>query len=114
HTKGWPTWTTPLMRWAKKQGACTGYAHSANGLEIDAAAASKRLMAALNTSKDGKLTREQAARGLLPEDFDAIDANKDGLLTLGELTASHQRISHIQQWSTVPSPEGFAPHIDPS
>src|SRR5207247_2576305 len=31
-TKGWPTWTTPLMRWAKAQGAYTGYAHSANGL----------------------------------------------------------------------------------
>ena len=34
-TKGWPTWTTPLMRWAKAQGAVTGYAHSASGLHID-------------------------------------------------------------------------------
>ena len=34
-TKGWPTWTTPLMRWAKKQGAVTGYAHSASGLTFD-------------------------------------------------------------------------------
>ena len=37
-TKGWPTWTTPLMRWAKTQGAVTGYAHSANGLDIESGA----------------------------------------------------------------------------
>ncbi|PYK03258.1 MAG: hypothetical protein DME23_00110, partial [Verrucomicrobia bacterium] len=29
--KGWPTWTTPVMKWAKAQGAVTGYAHSASG-----------------------------------------------------------------------------------
>ena len=34
-TKGWPTWTTPVLRWAKAQGAVTGYAHSGSGLEID-------------------------------------------------------------------------------
>ena len=35
-TKGWPTWTTPLMKWAKAQGAYTGYAHSASGLGVNA------------------------------------------------------------------------------
>ncbi len=34
-TEGWPTWTTPVMRWAKEQGGVTGYAHSASGLWID-------------------------------------------------------------------------------
>lgn len=29
----WPTWTLPLMQWAKSQGALTGYAHSGWGLE---------------------------------------------------------------------------------
>jgi hypothetical protein len=43
-TKGWPTWTTPLMRWAKNQGAYTGYAHSANGLGINPEAAAERLI----------------------------------------------------------------------
>ena len=38
-TKGWPTWTTPVLRWAKGQGAVTGYAHSGSGLEIEPAAA---------------------------------------------------------------------------
>lgn len=31
----WPTWTLPVLRWAKKQGATTGYAHSGWGLQID-------------------------------------------------------------------------------
>jgi hypothetical protein len=30
----WPTWTIPVLRWAKKQGATTGYAHSGWGLQI--------------------------------------------------------------------------------
>jgi hypothetical protein len=29
----WPTWTLPVMQWAKSQGALTGYAHSGWGLE---------------------------------------------------------------------------------
>ena len=29
----WPSWTLPILDWAKKQGAITGYAHSALGLE---------------------------------------------------------------------------------
>src|SRR5207253_10085482 len=45
--KRWPTWTTPVLRWAKSQGAITGYAHSASGLQIDPAAASTRLLTAL-------------------------------------------------------------------
>jgi hypothetical protein len=30
----WPTWTIPILRWAKAQGAITGYAHSGLGLEV--------------------------------------------------------------------------------
>jgi hypothetical protein len=30
----WPTWTLPVLRWAKKQGAVTGFAHSGWGLEV--------------------------------------------------------------------------------
>jgi len=29
----WPTWTLPILKWAKAQGAITGYAHSGLGLE---------------------------------------------------------------------------------
>jgi hypothetical protein len=28
----WPSWTLPVLQWAKEQGGLTGYAHSGNGL----------------------------------------------------------------------------------
>jgi hypothetical protein len=88
--KGWPTWSTPVLRWAKAQGAFTGYAHSASGLEIDPTAASKRLLAELDRDGDGSLSRAEATRGLLPEPFATSDADRDGLLTAAELQAAHQ------------------------
>ena len=91
--KGWPTWTTPLMRWAKNQGAYTGYAHSASGLGINPLKAAKRLFDQLDADKDGKLSKREAGLALLPESFEAIDTNKDGALSLEELTASHQRVT---------------------
>ncbi|MGH9311229.1 MAG: CehA/McbA family metallohydrolase, partial [Vicinamibacterales bacterium] len=33
----WPTWTMPILRWAKAQGAVVGYAHSGWGLEVKSA-----------------------------------------------------------------------------
>lgn len=30
----WPTWDLPILQWAKRQGAVTGFAHSGWGLEI--------------------------------------------------------------------------------
>src|SRR5579862_4094274 len=77
-TKGWPTWTTPLMKWAKAQGAYTGYAHSANGLAVNDAAAAKRILAA-------------GVDALLPEEFATIDENGDGKLSEEELTRSVAR-----------------------
>ena len=50
----WPTWGMPILRWARAQGAVTGYAHSGWGLQI---------------SKDETLTKE------LPP-FDGIGANE--------------------------------------
>ncbi len=97
-TKGWPTWTTPLMKWAKQQGAYTGYAHSASGLTFDprgvaAGDGAKRLLAELDANKDGKLSPEEGAKGLLPDSFDAVDGNKDNALTETELTQSITRVS---------------------
>src|SRR5262249_29254222 len=62
-TKGWPSWTTPVLRWAKAQGAVTGYAHSASGLEINPGAAAGRLMAALDSDGDSLLSVAEAAKG---------------------------------------------------
>ena len=50
-TKGWPTWTTPVLRWCKEQGGVTGYAHSASGLWIDEKSASQRLIARLDATR---------------------------------------------------------------
>ena len=106
-TKGWPTWTTPVMRWAKKQGGVTGYAHSANGLNVNPAAAAKRLLAELDADKDGKLGREEAARGLLPEDFAAIDADKDGFLSEEELRKSLARAAGRLPNLAIPEMNGI-------
>jgi hypothetical protein len=106
-TKGWPTWTTPLMRWAKQQGAVTGYAHSASGLEVHSTAAAKRLLAELDADKDGKLSREEAAKGLLPEEFAAIDTNKDGFLTEDELQKSVARMATILPNLDIPEMNGI-------
>src|SRR5204862_1595819 len=78
--KGWPTWTTPLMRWAKEQGAVTGYAHSANGLGIYPKDAAQRLFAHLDADKDGFVSKDEAKAGRwpLPEPFEKIDADGDG------------------------------------
>src|SRR5262249_15480262 len=106
-TKGWPTWTTPLMKWAKQQGAVTGYAHSANGLQVIAADAAKRLIADLDTDKDGKISKTEAAKGLLPEEFDKIDADKDGFLSEDELKASLSRVANLLPNYAIPQMDGI-------
>jgi EF hand len=106
-TKGWPTWTTPVMRWAKLQGGVTGYAHSASGLSVNPTAAAKRLLADLDANKDGVLSPEEAAKGLLPEDFAAIDANKDNALSEEELTRSMTRVMNQLPNLAVPEMNGI-------
>jgi hypothetical protein len=90
-SKNWPTWTTPVLKWAKSQGGVTGYAHSASGLQVNPANAARRLMTELDRDRDGKLTREEASKGLLPEDFVGADADGDGAVTDGELLKSVDR-----------------------
>jgi hypothetical protein len=83
--RGWPTWATPVLRWAKAQGAVTGFAHSASGLQVDPAAAARRLLAQLDTDKSGQLSPAEARAGLLPADFAALDTDRDGFLSEAEL-----------------------------
>ncbi len=90
-SKNWPTWTTPVLRWAKAQGGVTGYAHSASGLQVAPGPAAKRLLARLDANQDAALDAEEAARGLLPEDFPATDADGNGRLSEEELVRSHDR-----------------------
>jgi hypothetical protein len=105
-TKGWPTWTTPVLRWAKEQGGVTGYAHSASGLAIDPAAAAKRLLVKADADRDGRLTHNEAAAALLPESRAAIDENRDGLLEQRELAASLNRVADQLPNLAVPEMNG--------
>jgi hypothetical protein len=105
--KGWPTWTTPLMKWAKAQGAYCGYAHSASGLGVNNAAAAKRLISELDSNKDGEVSRDEATKGLLPEDFAAIDGNSDDGLTEAELTQSVGRVANRLPNLAIPEMNGI-------
>jgi hypothetical protein len=112
--KGWPTWTTPLMRWAKEQGAVTGYAHSANGLGLNPPAASKRLFAHLDANGDGLITPDEAKAGRwpLPGPFAAIDTNGDGMISPQELAAAHDAIEKgVRGQSTAVLPNLAIPEM---
>lgn len=107
-TKGWPSWTTPLMKWAKAQGAVTGYAHSANGLDIrNDAATAKRLGDEIDANRDGRRTREEAAKALLPEDFPTTDADADGHLSDEELARSIGRVKGKLPNLAIPDMDGI-------
>ena len=55
------------------------------------AAAAKRLVAELDVDRDDRVSRDEAAKGLLTEAFDIADANRDGALSESELRASVDR-----------------------
>jgi hypothetical protein len=86
--KGWPKWTTPVMRWAKAQGGFAGYAHSGSGLEVNAQNAAKRLIAEADANRDGWLTDAECGGVLLPAKYGAIDRDGDGAVIEAELLAA--------------------------
>jgi EF hand len=96
------------MKWARTQGAVTGYAHSANGLVInDPAGRAKALLAQLDKNMDGFVSKDEAKGALLPEDFATIDADGDGMLTLKELTTSIVRCRDRLPNLVVPPMDGI-------
>lgn len=105
-TRGWPSWTAPVLRWARAQGAVVGYAHSGSGLEIDASAASQRLLARLDTNKDGVLSSVEAANGLLPLGFERMDLDRDGGLVRDEVVAAHDTAAGELPNFAVPEMDG--------
>jgi hypothetical protein len=105
-TKGWPTWTTPVMRWCKEQGGVTGYAHSASGMAIDPANAAARLLAKNDANKDSKLDAGESAGALLMEPFERTDADKDKFLSLAELTSAHDRAADQLPNLAIPEMNG--------
>jgi hypothetical protein len=105
-TRGWPTWTTPVLRWAKQQGGVTGYAHSASGMQIDPPAAAKRLVTDFDRDGDGLLTDAETSKAVLPDGFKTIDANRDGKLSELELTKSIDRAADELPNYAIPEMNG--------
>lgn len=105
-TKGWPTWTTPVMRWAKQQGGVTGYAHSASGLWIDPPKAAARFLAKWDADKNGTLSAAETMNSLMPEPFEKIDSDGDRSLTERELTLSHDRAADQLPNLAIPEMNG--------
>ena len=70
-----------MLRWAKAQGAVTGYAHSGSGLEVDPAAATKRLLAALDRDSDGSLTRPRPQVDCFRSTSPLPTRDRDGVLS---------------------------------
>jgi hypothetical protein len=104
--KGWPTWATPTLRWAKAQGATTGFAHSALGLQINPTAAARRLMAQLDIDHSGQLSPTEAKDGLLPATFADLDSDHDGFLSEAELRSGLERAADELPNLAIPEMNG--------
>jgi len=85
-TKGWPTWTVPVMRWCKEQGGVTGYPHPA--MHVNPKANAARMIRARDKDRDDALSRAEAAGQLLPYRFAVIDTDRNGSLSRRELQQS--------------------------
>ena len=80
---GWPTWTVPVMRWAKQQGGVTGYPHSA--LHVNPDAYASRLVDTHDGDHDKRLSKLETVGLLMPKPFAQMDQDNDESLTLQEL-----------------------------
>jgi len=105
-TRGWPSWTLPVMQWTRAQGGFTGYAHSASGLEIHTPSAVKRLFQKHDGDNDARLTAAETTTALLPFDFARIDDDRDGVLVEAELAAAHERAAGELPNFAVPAMNG--------
>jgi hypothetical protein len=105
-TKGWPSWTLPVMKWTKAQGGFAGYAHSASGLEINTSSDVKRLFQKHDADHDARLTIAEAANALLPFAFKQMDEDLDGVLTESELAGAHEQAANQLPNFAVPAMNG--------
>ncbi len=105
-TKGWPTWTTPALRWTKAQGGFTGYPHSGSGMQVTSKVAAKRMMGLHDANKDARLTPDEIAGTVTPEPFEKIDADHDGGINEAELTSSHERVIDLLPNVAIPDSGG--------
>jgi len=100
-TQGWPSWTGPVMRWAKAQGGMTGDPHS--DMRLDPAGYAKWKFGRLDADGNGRLSSAETEGALLPEPFASIDADRDGAITPDELAASADRRGNDLPNTVLPS-----------
>lgn len=103
-TKGWPTWTVPVMRWCQEQGGVTGYPHSA--LRVNPPQAAQRMLLTLDQNESKTLNAKEASHGLLPESFDRMDRDGNGELSLEELNVSLEKAADELPNLAVPEMNG--------
>ena len=103
-TKGWPTWTVPVLKWCKDQGGVTGYPHSAK--HVNAASSAKRWLDRHDPDRSASISRKEASALLMPEPFEQMDADDDGSLTERELVASFGRAANRLPNLAVPDMSG--------
>ncbi|HUG18328.1 MAG TPA: CehA/McbA family metallohydrolase, partial [Planctomycetaceae bacterium] len=87
----WPSWTLPVLAWAKQQGAVTGYAHSASGLQIIPEQATDWIFKAHDTNGDGALSAEEAGNAVLPDSFAKLDRDGNQSLSREEILSATDR-----------------------
>jgi hypothetical protein len=103
-TRGWPTWTVPVLRWTKEQGGITGYPHSA--MPADAVQAAGWIVSGADRNSDGQLNNDEAKGRLLPQAFRDVDGDNNGVLTSEELVRSGNRMADTIPNLTLPSLHG--------
>lgn len=103
-TKGWPSWTVPVMRWCQEQGGVTGFPHSA--LRVNPPLAAQRLVRDFDQDKNQTLNSKEAALGLLPKAFDKIDGDGNGELSVQELTVALEQAADELPNLAVPEMNG--------
>ena len=103
-TKGWPTWTVPVLRWCKEQGGVTGYPHSA--LHVNPSVTAKWLLKANDKDRNLEINAEESSDALLPEIFSNVDLDGDGSLNEKELTASADRVADQLPNYAIPALNG--------
>ena len=93
-TRGWPSWTLPVMQWCKEQGGVTGYPHSA--LHVNAEQAAAWMKQRFDADGDGSLSAEETSGTVLPAPLPRIDVDGDGRLSGDELrVASDQAADEL-------------------
>lgn len=103
-SKGWPTWTVPVMRWAREQGGVTGYPHSA--LHTDPVLAADWQLTTADSDKDGFLSAAEFSGTLGAQPFETSDVNNDGRLSRNELQRAADTAADMLPNYAIPSLNG--------